>query len=171
MYVWLVLASVYILQLNLNYLHTNQTIRKYELCKIYELEPIIVERWDLSYLLFMSWFIFYFFTLSTIPAFPSTDNPGSIWRDIFSDCHLLPFCHFMFNLLSVPMHRSGFADTKQARNNTKLSNFVHVLKVCKLQRWQLEIISEFISESYLLAPKAIAVLQTVSERKDHLPFK
>lgn len=40
----------------------------------------------------------------------------------------------MFNLLSVHMHHSGFADTKQARNNTELSNSVHLLKVCNLLR-------------------------------------
>lgn len=52
MYVCYFLAYIYIFQLNLSYLHSNQTIRKYELCKICELEPII--RGVISVLWFMS---------------------------------------------------------------------------------------------------------------------
>lgn len=56
---------------------------------------------------------------------------------LFSHYHLLQLCNFISHL-SVHIHHSACADTKQAQNNTKIINFIHLFKVSNLPTWWLQ---------------------------------
>lgn len=129
----------------------------------------MAEGWDLSYLWIMSWFIFspsaqYLLFLAQMILGASKGILFSYYH-----CHLLQLYNFISNL-SVHIHRSACADTKQAQNNTKIIPFIHPPKVSSPRGDGCELpVSSCRCPTWY--PQKSPGSGAGWERKGHLPFR